>query len=71
MAANDRVKDLMTAFEKTAYFQWMRRQGIPVVDGYGVEDVRDLPMKPWEKLGGTASFIRELVRRPPPTRRRR
>src|ERR1051326_4728888 len=57
MAVNDRVKDLMTAFEKTAYFQWMKRQGIPVVDGYGVEDVRNLAMKPWEKIGGDASFI--------------
>jgi oxalate decarboxylase/phosphoglucose isomerase-like protein (cupin superfamily) len=57
MAGNDRVKDLMTAFEKTAYFQWMSRQGIPVVDGYGVEDVRNIAMKPWEKLGGNASFI--------------
>jgi oxalate decarboxylase/phosphoglucose isomerase-like protein (cupin superfamily) len=47
----------MTAFEKTAYFQWMKRQGIPVVDGYGVEDVRNLAMKPWEKIGGDASFI--------------
>jgi oxalate decarboxylase/phosphoglucose isomerase-like protein (cupin superfamily) len=57
MAANDRVKDLMAAFNKTAYFQWMNRQGIPIVDGYGVEDVRNLPMKPWEKIGGDASFI--------------
>lgn len=57
MAGNDRVKDLMVAFEKTAYFQWMRRQGIPIVDGYGVEDVRNLAMKPWEKIGGDASFI--------------
>jgi len=57
MAGNDRVKDLMAAFEKTAYFQWMSRQGIPVVDGYGVEDVRNIAMKPWEKLGGNASFI--------------
>ena len=57
MAGNDRVNDLMAAFAKTAYFRWMNGQGIPVVDGYGVEDVRDLPMKPWERIGGNASFI--------------
>jgi oxalate decarboxylase/phosphoglucose isomerase-like protein (cupin superfamily) len=57
MAGNDRVNDLMAAFAKTAYFQWMNRQGIPVVDGYGVEDVRNLAMKPWERIGGNASFI--------------
>jgi oxalate decarboxylase/phosphoglucose isomerase-like protein (cupin superfamily) len=57
MSHNDRVKDLMAAFDKTAYFQWVKRQGIPVVDGYGVEDVRDIKLKPWTKLGGNASFI--------------
>src|SRR5258706_6671099 len=57
MAANDGVKDLMAAFQKTAYFQWMNRQGIPIVDGYGVEDVRELKLAPWKRLGGNASFI--------------
>jgi oxalate decarboxylase/phosphoglucose isomerase-like protein (cupin superfamily) len=57
MAQNDRVKDLMAAFRKTAYFQWMHRQGVPVVDGYGVEDVREIAMAPWKKLGGKASLI--------------
>src|SRR5712692_9810933 len=57
MSGNDRVKDLMAAFQKTAYFQWMHRQGIPVVDGYGVDDVREIAMAPWKKLGGKASFV--------------
>jgi hypothetical protein len=57
MAQNDRVGDLMTAFQKTAYFQWMHRQGIPVVDGYGVQDVREIKMAPWAHLGGKAAFI--------------
>jgi oxalate decarboxylase/phosphoglucose isomerase-like protein (cupin superfamily) len=57
MAQNDRIKDLMAAFQKTAYFQWMHRQGIPVVDGYGVEDVREIGMAPWAHLGGKAAFI--------------
>lgn len=57
MAPNDRVKDLMAAFQKTAYFQWMHRQGIPIVDGYGVEDVREIGMAPWAHLGGKASFV--------------
>ena len=57
MPQDDRVKDLMAAFEKTAYFRWMRRQGIPVVDGYGVEDVRELKLAPWSHTGGNAAFI--------------
>ncbi len=27
MSPDDRVKDLMAAFQKTAYFKWIARQG--------------------------------------------
>jgi oxalate decarboxylase/phosphoglucose isomerase-like protein (cupin superfamily) len=57
MAQDERVKALMAAFQKTAYFKWMARQGIPVVDGYGVEDVRDIAMAPWARMGGNAAFV--------------
>ena len=50
MSQDERVKILMAAFQKTAYFQWMARQGIPVVDGYGVEDVRDIETARWPRL---------------------
>ena len=57
MSRDDRVRDLMTAFEKTAYFQWMKRQGIPIVEGYGLEDVRDVSLAPWARTGGKAAFV--------------
>jgi len=57
MAQDERVKALMAAFQKTAYFKWMARQGIPVVDGYGVEDVRDIAMASWARMGGNAAFV--------------
>ncbi|TMA98029.1 MAG: cupin domain-containing protein [Deltaproteobacteria bacterium] len=57
MAQDERVKALMAAFQKTAYFKWMARQGIPVVDGYGVEDVRNIAMAPWARTGGNAAFV--------------
>ena len=46
MSQGERINALMAAFHKTAYFKWMACQSIPVIDGYGVEDVRDLPMAP-------------------------
>ena len=42
MSQDERIETLMAAFRKTTYFKWMARQGIPVVDGYGVEDVCDI-----------------------------
>jgi len=57
MAPDNRVKALMAAFQKTPYFQWMERQGIPMVGGYGLEDVRDVELARWPKMGGQAAFI--------------
>jgi oxalate decarboxylase/phosphoglucose isomerase-like protein (cupin superfamily) len=57
MSQDERIKVLMAAFQKTAYFKWMARQNIPVIDGYGVEDVRNLPMAPWARTGGNAAFV--------------
>ncbi len=57
MSQDERIEALMAAFRKTEYFKWMERQNIPVIDGYGVEDVRDLPTAPWARTGGKAAFI--------------
>jgi oxalate decarboxylase/phosphoglucose isomerase-like protein (cupin superfamily) len=57
MATDHRMKDLLAAFEKTTYVQWMRREGIPVVEGYGVEDVREIGLAPWPRLGGKGAFV--------------
>ena len=57
MPQDDRMKALLAAFQKTEYCKWMARQNIPIIDGYGVEDVRNLPMAPWARTGGNAAFI--------------
>jgi oxalate decarboxylase/phosphoglucose isomerase-like protein (cupin superfamily) len=57
MSLDERVKDLMAAFQKTAYFRWMKKQGIPIVEGYGLEDVRDVELAPWARTGGKAALI--------------
>src|SRR6266508_624621 len=57
MAQDERVQALMAAFQKTAYFKWMASQGIPVIDGYGVEDVREIAVAPWARTGGKAAFV--------------
>lgn len=46
------MNDLMLALQKTPYHQWMEGQGVPIVEGYGVEDVRQLRLAPWRRTGG-------------------
>ena len=48
---------LMESLERTPYSKWMRSEGIPVVQGYGIEDVRDLELARWERTGGNGAFI--------------
>lgn len=42
---------------ETTYEAWMRQEGIPVVGGYGVEDVRGIPRQPWARAEGKGAFI--------------
>lgn len=57
MSADERMQKLMEAFEKTTYVQWMRREGVPVVEGYAVEDVRQVKLAPWPRMGGKGAFV--------------
>ena len=41
---------------KTTYEQWMEGEGIPVVDGYGI-DIPSLTLGPWARRGGRGAFI--------------
>lgn len=57
MSIDQRIEAMMAAFRKTTYFKWMAKEAIPVVDGFGVEDVRNIAMAPWARTGGNAAFI--------------
>lgn len=41
----------------TSYESWLRDEGIPVIGGYGIEDVTVLPRKPWRRTGGSGAYI--------------
>ena len=45
------------AKRETSYEMWLKEEGIPVIDGYGVEDVTVLPRKPWQRTGGSGAYI--------------
>jgi oxalate decarboxylase/phosphoglucose isomerase-like protein (cupin superfamily) len=45
------------AKRETSYEKWIREEGIPIVEGYGIEDVTLLPRKPWGRTGGKGSYI--------------
>jgi len=51
------IKELKASFELSTYAKWMKAEGLPVFDGYGLEDVRELKLSPWSRLGGKGAFI--------------
>jgi len=48
---------LMKALQQTGYHQWMKGEGLPVVVGHGIEDVRDIKLLPWRRTGGLGAFV--------------
>ena len=44
------------AQRKSPFLEWCGTEGLPVVTGYGVEDLRTVPLAHWERLGGPAAY---------------
>ena len=42
---------------KTPYDHFMEEEGIPIYRGLGMGDVREIPKKPWKRMGGLGSYI--------------
>ncbi|HUK41645.1 MAG TPA: cupin domain-containing protein [Candidatus Acidoferrales bacterium] len=57
MASNSRVLALARARAKTYYERWMEKEDVPVVEGFGVSDVRRLSLKPWKRLGCDGAYL--------------
>ena len=50
-------QDSMASLQGTGYYRWMQSEGIPVVEGFSVEDVRAIELGPWRRLGGKGAFV--------------
>lgn len=57
MPMDDFITDLVASFQSTTYAKWMKQEGLPVIDGYGLADVREIKLSPWTRLGGKGAFI--------------
>jgi len=51
---NERVSRGQTP---TPYERWMREQGVPIIQGYGVTNLQEQPLGSWESLGCGATFV--------------
>jgi oxalate decarboxylase/phosphoglucose isomerase-like protein (cupin superfamily) len=42
----------------TPYWKWVEGEGLPIIEGHGVEDVRAVELVPWARTGGKGAFVR-------------
>ena len=45
------------AKRETSYEMFLKEEGIPVIEDYGIEDVTVLARKPWKRTGGAGAYI--------------
>ncbi len=45
------------ARQRTFYERFMEKEGVPVVEGFGVTDVGSLQFKPWKRLGCDGAYL--------------
>ncbi|HEY7168207.1 MAG TPA: cupin domain-containing protein [Candidatus Binatia bacterium] len=57
MASNQRKLVIARPRAKTFYERWLQGEGIPVVEGFGVGDLRRLPFRPWKRLGCEGAYL--------------
>ena len=43
---------------KSAYDEWIESIGVPIHEGYYVEDIRKLELGPWAERGCNAAFLK-------------
>ena len=41
---------------KSAFLEWCEKDGLSVIGGYGVDDLKTASLKHWERWGGPAAY---------------
>ncbi len=57
----NKLEELAKRFSKerkpTYYQEWVKREGLRIIEGHYIYDLRDVELDPWERRGGSAVFI--------------
>lgn len=51
------MENCVKKYRESAYDLWMEREGLPVVRGHGVTDIRRLELGRWSRLGCSGAYI--------------
>ena len=45
------------AEKKSSYRKWIEAESIPLIEGFFIEDIKEVPLKPWERKGALGTRI--------------
>ena len=51
------LKEMLASLDRTGYCQWMKSEGVPIVEGFSVADIRELKLGLWRRMGGSGAFV--------------
>ncbi len=51
------LKEMLASLDRTGYCRWMKSEGVPIAEGFSVDDVRELNLRPWQRVGGRGAFV--------------
>src|SRR5262249_20689374 len=43
--------------EANAYLMWLKEEGIPIIDGWAIQDLKTVPLAPWPRTGGLGVYV--------------
>ncbi|MBI4187498.1 MAG: cupin domain-containing protein [Chloroflexi bacterium] len=51
------MAELPVVAETNPYEAWIKQEGIPVIEGYSVDDAMKVPLQPWKRMGGLGAYL--------------
>ncbi|MBI4527605.1 MAG: cupin domain-containing protein [Deltaproteobacteria bacterium] len=55
--AEPKISNQQIAEKKSSYRKWVEAEGVPLIEGFFVDDINTLPLKPWDRKGGLGTLI--------------
>ena len=55
--AEPRISDKPIAEKKSSYRKWVESEGVSLIEGFFIEDIKTVPLQPWKRKGGQAAII--------------
>jgi hypothetical protein len=59
--AEPKISTESISLKSSSYKQWVKAEGIPLVESFFVEDIATTPLAPWQRTGGLG--VRPLLGR--------